>query len=89
MKNMKIETILIKRLIGVKVGNVIIGLMAFPWLHIFGNQPLHSASFWTWLICPPKIFFEFEGTKTCQFRFMWFCIEIVGQKIATKPCDSM
>lgn len=78
---MKITTILDKRqCIGIRIGNVGIGLLIFPWIYIFGNRPLNSASFWEWLICPPMIFINSENEKATQFRFMWFVIQVVSGK---------
>lgn len=66
--------------VGIKVGPVGIGLIVFPWIYIFGNQPKYSVSFWEWLLCLPTFFINSDYGKFVQFRFMWFIVQIFSGK---------
>lgn len=50
-----------------------IGLIAFPWLKIYGGQLKHSVSFWDWVLCKPTID-NIAGYKFTQLRIFWFTI---------------
>ncbi len=78
---MRIKTICNKKRVGIMVGNIGVGLIAFPWIHVWG-QPKYNISFWEWLICLPRISFPFFAkqinfTGYIQFRFMWFIVQVM------------
>lgn len=71
------RTILNERRIGIEIGQVTIGLMAFPWLRFYGNEPKYKASFWKWFFCPPRI--DYSGVsfkKYVQLRILCFVIQV-------------
>ena len=72
------QIILNKERAGIMIGQVAVGLMAFPWIDIFRNESKYSVSFWEWLICKPFIFFNSNNAKCVQFRFMWFIIQVTA-----------
>ena len=57
--------------IGITTNNFGIGLLAFPWLRIYGGQLKSSASFLDWFFCKPTIN-NIAGYKFAQLRILWF-----------------
>lgn len=71
------QTVLNRRRIGIRIRQVGIGLMAFPWVHTFWNESNHDVSFWEWFFCPPKITYnDTLFKKYVQLRVMWFVIQV-------------
>lgn len=73
----KIKTILTKRRAGIMIGQVGIGLMAFPWIHVFWNESNHDISFWKWFFGSPTIVYnDISFKKYVQLRIMCFVIQV-------------
>ena len=64
-----------KKWIGVTTKSFGIGLIAFPWLRIYGGRLKPSASFWDWFFCKPAIN-NIAGYKFAQLRILWFTMII-------------
>ena len=61
--------------IGITTKRFGIGLMAFPWIRIYGGQLKYAASFYDWFFCKPVIN-NIAGYKFIRLRMLWFTMVV-------------